>query len=452
MLAMRILALLAVAIILAACASEPAGEPEPDLARKANIVIILADDLGYGDLGLTGAPDIRTPNLDLMAREGVVFPHAYSNGPVCSPTRAALLSGMYQQRTGVDRVLYVEEREAGLDESIRLLPEFLAAEGYDTGIIGKWHLGYRKESFPTRFGFEAFIGFIAGNIDYFAHTDRLNNPDLWNGEEPIQDPRYMTDLIAEEAVAFINRHTEEPFFLYLPFNAPHDPYQGPNDAATAGDQVLTRETNRTREKYKEMVESLDENIGEVIAHLKKTGMADNTIVFFMSDNGGLPVVARNAPFSGFKTELWEGGIRTSLLAWGPGRIEAGRTIDEPVIGMDLFPTAIEMASATIPEGRTVDGVSLAPLLWGEKQELESRTLFFRYEDNAGNVQRAAVQDGYKYLRDKKGQEYLFDLTTDPGEKADLREKYPERLAELKSAWEAWEKEVRDGAPQLPPRK
>ncbi|MEZ5366069.1 MAG: sulfatase-like hydrolase/transferase [Bryobacterales bacterium] len=448
---MRILAGVLLSILLAGCSSEPAGVPEPDLARKPNIVVILADDLGYGDLGITGAPDIKTPNIDLLAREGVVFDHAYSNAPVCSPTRAALLSGMYQQRTGIDRVLYVDERDLGLDPSIQLLPEFLTEAGYATGIIGKWHLGYIQKSFPTRFGFEAFIGFLAGNIDYFAHTDRLGNPDLWNGEEPITDDRYMTDLIADEANAFLSRHVDDPFFLYLPFNAPHDPFQGPKDRDSAGDQVLTRQTYRTREKFKEMVEALDENVGEVIAHLKKTGLADNTIVFFMSDNGGLPIVARNAPFSGFKTELWEGGIRTTLIAWGPGRLEPGRTVSSPVIGMDLFPTVLEIAAVTPPEDRKVDGVSLAPLLWGEQTELEPRTLYFSYQDPGSEQQRAVLRDDYKYLRDKTGQEYLFNISQDKQEKQNLAAEHPEKLAELEAAWESWNEQVRTGAPQLPTR-
>jgi arylsulfatase A-like enzyme len=358
---------------------------------------------------------------------------------------------MYQQRTGIDRVIYVDERELGLDPSIRLLPEFLAAEGYATGIIGKWHLGYPKESFPTRFGFDAFVGFVSGNIDYFAHTDRLENPDLWNGEEAIEDSRYMTDLIADEAIDFLSRHSEEPFFLYLPFNAPHDPFQGPKDRDSAGNQVLTRQTYRTREKFKEMVEALDDNIGEVIAHLKKTGLADNTIVLFQSDNGGLPVVARNAPFSGFKTELWEGGIRTKLLAWGPGRIEGSRTVDSPVVGMDLFPTAVELAGASLPEGRIVDGVSLAPILLGQATGLPERTLFFRYQNPGGPVQRAAMRGGWKYLRDKEGQEHLFHLAEDLGEGNDLREQEPQRFGELVDAWEAWEPGVRAGAPELPGR-
>jgi len=244
---------------------------------------------------------------------------------------------------------------------------------------------------------------------------------------------------------------ELPFFLYLPFNAPHDPFQGPNDRDSADDQVLTRETYRTREKYRQMVESLDANVGKVIAHLKKTGLSDNTIVFFMSDNGGLPVVARNAPFSGFKTELWEGGIRTKLLAWGPGRIEGGRTVDSPVVGMDLFPTAIDLAEATVPEGRPVDGGSLAPILHGTSTGREPRTLFFRYQAPGAAVQRAAVQDPWKYLRDEDGNEYLFDLDEDVAEKNDLAQRQPERFAALRSAWEAWEEEVMEGAPKLPKR-
>ena len=437
-------------ILLAGC-QETVGEPEPDFARQPNIIVMLADDLGHGDLGITGVQDIKTPNLNLLGREGVVFENAYSNAPVCSPTRAALLSGMYQQRTGVDRVIYVDEREVGMDPSIRLLPELLQGEGYATGIVGKWHLGYPKASFPTRFGFDAFVGFVAGNIDYFAHTDRLDNPDLWRGEEAIEDDRYMTELIAEEAIEFLKRNAGKPFFLYLPFNAPHDPFQGPKDRASAGDQVLTRQTYRTREKYKEMVESLDENIGKVVAHLKKTGLDDNTIVFFMSDNGGLPVVATNTPFSGFKTELWEGGVRTVLLAWGPGRIEGGRTVDSTVIGMDLFPTAMDLAGASIPEGRVVDGKSLAPILRGQSTGLEPRTLFFRYRGPGENVQRAATRDGWKYLRDEEGKEYLFHLDEDPAEKNNLAEQEAERFAELKKAWEAWESEVRENAPELPER-
>lgn len=444
---MRNYCLILLALGLAACGGEPQAEPEPQ--RPPNIVIILADDLGYGDLGVTGAEDIHTPHLDALAADGVRFTQAYSNAPVCSPTRAALLTGMYQQRTGIDRVIYVSEREIGLDSSVRLLPSYLSEAGYVSGIFGKWHLGYPKEQFPTRFGFDAFVGFVAGNIDYFAHTDRLDNPDLWNGEEPITDERYMTEIIAEEAIEFIDRHKDRPFLLYLPFNAPHDPFQGPGDKDSAGDQELTRKTYRTREKYVEMVESLDAQIGEVIGHLKKQLLDEQTAIFFMSDNGGLPIVARNAPYSGFKTELWEGGIHSTLLARYPGHFEAGKTVDAPAISMDLFATALDLAGVEPPADRITDGTSLLPVLKGTG-DLARRPLFFRYQGPRKPVQRALIEDGWKYLRDPEETEHLFRLSEDPGEKNDLTAAEPERLEAMRARWEAWETEVFKGAPQTFP--
>jgi len=441
---MRYFCAILLTLALAACGGAPQAEPEPE--RPPNIVIILADDLGYGDLGVTGAKDIHTPHLDALASDGVRFTQAYSNAPVCSPTRAALLSGMYQQRTGIDRVIYVSEREIGLDPSVRLLPSYLDEAGYVSGIFGKWHLGYPKEQFPTRFGFDAFVGFVAGNIDYFAHTDRLENPDLWNGEEPITDKRYMTEIIASEAIAFIDRHKDRPFLLYLPFNAPHDPFQGPGDKDSAGDQELTRKTYRTRKKYVEMVESLDTQIGEVVGHLKKQLLDDQTAIFFMSDNGGLPIVADNSPFSGYKTELWEGGIRSTLLARYPGHFQSGKTVDTPAISMDLFATALDLAGVEPPSDHTLDGASLLPVLEGTG-EMARRPLYFRYQNPRGPVQRALIEDGWKYLRDPDEKDHLFRLSEDPGEKNDLAAAEPERLEAMRARWEAWATEVQQGAPQ-----
>ncbi|MCP5112329.1 MAG: sulfatase-like hydrolase/transferase, partial [bacterium] len=203
-------------------------------SNKPNIVILLADDLGHGDLGVTGCEDISTPHIDSIAREGARFLNAYSNAPVCSPTRAALLTGRYQQRIGIDHVIYANEKKRGMSQKALLLPEVLRTEGYVSGLIGKWHLGYPKKFFPTRQGFNEFVGFVSGNIDYFAHTDRLDVPDLWRQETAIEDPRYTTDLIGDEAVQFIDRHRQEPFCLYVPFSAPHDPFQGPEHRDTAG--------------------------------------------------------------------------------------------------------------------------------------------------------------------------------------------------------------------------
>ena len=412
-------------------------------------MIILADDLGYGDLGVTGAPDIQTPSIDGLAAEGVRFTHAYANAPVCSPTRAALLSGQYQQRTGVDRVIYATERDRGMALENLLLPSFLKEAGYATGIIGKWHLGYPVEHFPTRFGFDEFVGFVVGNIDYFSHTDRLENHDLWRGEEEFFDERYFTDLIADEAIDFIDRHAAESFFLYLPFNAPHDPFQGPEHRATAGDQEATRRVNRTRGVFRSMVESMDHNIGRVLAKLDAAGIGNDTAVFFMSDNGGLPIVARNAPFLGHKATLWEGGIRTPLITRWRGVFPEGRTVKDMAIGMDLFATALDLAGVTAPDNRPMDGVSLLPVLEGTG-ELTPRTVFFRYQHPRGPLQKAAVRDGWKYLSDDTGAEHLFDLTADSFEQNDLATTEATRFEDLRREWEAWERDVLEDAPLLPP--
>jgi arylsulfatase A-like enzyme len=405
-----------------------------------NIVILLADDMGYGDTGVTGCPDIRTPSIDRLASEGVRFTHAYCNGPVCSPTRAALLTGRYQQRSGIDRVLYVNERESGLPLDAVVLPEVLKPRGYVSGLMGKWHLGYPKKYFPTRQGFDEFMGFVAGNIDYFAHTDRLNNPDLWKNESALHDPRYMTQLIADESIRFIDRHQARPFFLYAAFNAPHDPYQGPNDRDTAGNQPLTRETRRTRAVYRSMVECLDDNIGRILAHLQRRRLNDNTVVFFMSDNGGLPVVARNDPFRGFKGTLWEGGIRTPLLARWTGRFPAGALTGEMAMSMDLFPTCAALAGAELPSDRKIDGVNLLEVCRGGGK-LQRDSVFFHYQAPKALEQKAMVQGNWKYLLDDQGHEHLFNLKEDGSEKNDLRSADPLRLARMKSTYESWLKDV-----------
>ena len=412
--------------------------------------MILADDLGYGDLGVTGCPDIETPNLDQLAAEGVRFSHAYANGPVCTPTRVALLTGRYQQRTGMDRVIFVGERELGLTLDALLLPELLKQQGYTTGIMGKWHLGFPKEYFPNRRGFDTFFGFLAGNIDYFAHTDRYENHDLWHNETEIRrDGQYMTELIGDESVEFIRQHRDEPFFLYVPFNAPHDPFQGPGDAASAGNQPLTRQTYRTRAKFIEMVESMDLHIGRILDEIAQQDLEQDTVVFFMSDNGGLTAVARNDPFRGQKTTLWEGGIRSPLLVRWKGRLEPARVIDDMVAAMDLHPTVLEIAGVELPPN--LDGVSLMGVLEG-KVHLQRDTLYFHYQDPSPDQppQQAMVQRGWKYLRNREGQEYLFHLAEDASESSDRSAEQPERLERMKALYEAWLEDVRRDAPHVPP--
>ncbi len=425
--------------------------PRPARSKPSqpNIVILLADDLGYGDLGATGCTDISTPNIDRLAREGVRFEHAYANAPVCSPTRAALLTGRYQQRAGIDHVIYANEKDRGMTLKAVLIPEVLRRAGYASALIGKWHLGYPKKYFPTRQGFDEFVGFVSGNIDYFAHTDRLGIPDLWRQEKAVEDPRYTTELIGDEAIRFIDRRLEEPFFLYVPFSAPHDPFQGPADRATAGNQQITRKVNRTRAVYRKMVEALDHNIGRILDHLRQRNLEDRTAVFFMSDNGGVPDVARNAPFRGGKGTLWEGGIRTPLFARWTGVFPAGRAVRGMAAGMDLFPTALELAGIAPPRGLRLDGVSLLSAAKGGDGPVHDTLYFHYFPPGAGHPWKAVVREGWKYLADNRGREHLFDLSRDIGEERDLISEHSERAARLRLDYENWKTEVFRGAPPEP---
>ena len=418
-------------------------------AAKPNIVVLLADDLGYGDLGVTGCEDIATPHIDSIAAEGARFDNAYANGPVSSPTRAALLTGRYQQRIGIDRVIYANERKRGMSLKALLLPEVLRDEGYVSGLIGKWHLGYPKKHFPTRQGFDEFVGFVSGNIDYFAHTDRLDVPDLRRQETAIEDPRYTTDLIGEEAVQFIDRHRDGPFLLYVPFSSPHGPFQGPEHRDTAGNQEVTRKTNRTRSVYKSMVESMDLNVGRILAHLTRRGLDNKTAVFFMSDNGGLPDVARNTPFRGGKGTLFEGGIRTPLLARWKGVIPPGTTSRQLAAGMDLFPTALEIAGASTPRKHRLDGVSLMTVAKGWNRLTHDTLYFHYYPPKAERPWKAMIRDGWKYLHNTKGREYLFRLREDIGEQEDLVSRDPQRSNRMRLDYEVWRKRVFKGAPKEP---
>ena len=336
-----------------------------------------------------------------------------------------------------------------------LLPEVLKIAGYTTGLVGKWHLGYTKESLPTRHGFDEFVGFIGGTIDYFDHTDRLENHDLWRNETQFSDGRYFTDLVVDEAIDFLDRHSDEAFFLFVSFSAPHHPYQGPEDRDTAGKVELTRQINRkTRAVYRSMVEALDNGIGQVLGRLEALGLADETVIFFMSDNGGRPVVASNAPFSGHKESLREGGIRTPLIVRWTNRVAAGTISDALVAGMDLFPTIVALSGASIPEGREIDGLNLLPILTGDTTDSGHDALYFHYRSQRpkAHAQHAMIRDGWKYLLGAGGKEHLFDLTQDKGESENLSAQHPAKLARLKEDHSRWRETVFKGVTPLPPRK
>src|SRR5262245_37346038 len=329
-------------------------------AAQPNIVFLLADDLGYGDLGCYGCPDIRTPNLDALARQGVRLTSFYSNGPECTPTRTALMTGRYQQRVGGlecaigvgnvgrydDAIRLANQHDLGLPAERNVLVRSLKAAGYATAICGKWHLGYEPKFLPLQHGFDYAFGPLGGAVDYFHHNEPGGEAMLYLNDKPVERPGYMTDLIAEEACGFLRR-AKQPFFLYVPFNAPHSPFQGPNDG---GQPPLTSDNQirGSRPKYVEMVERLDMCVGQVLKALDEMGAATTTLVIFASDNGG-PNFSRNDPLSGRKGTTYEGGIRVPCILRWPDALPAGKESSQVGITMDLTASILNLAGAnTLP--------------------------------------------------------------------------------------------------------
>ncbi len=419
--------------------------------RKPNLVIIMADDLGYGELSCYGNNNYKTPHLDALARAGVRFTDYHSNGAVCSPTRAALLTGRYQQRAGVGGVIYAgfdQNRNHGLHQSETTFAEPLGGAGYQNGCFGKWHLGYEKKFNPVHHGFNRFRGYVSGNIDYQSHFDRVGVYDWWEGLEHIREKGYSTHLITRHAVKFIEEHRDRPFCLYVPHEAPHTPFQGPGDPGfrVKGKVVPEKRAAAFKKRaYREMVQEMDKGVGEIVAALKRLGLEKNTVVFFVSDNGATSF-GSNGSLRGNKGQLWEGGHRVPAIASWPGRIAAGSACDDLSIGMDIFPTLLELAGVNAPESLRLDGRSLVPSLFGKKPSGQ-RKLYW----SAGRQQ--AMRDGpWKYVRELKGQKAaaLYNLSSDQGEKNNLAGKDPARLASMRKDYAAWRKDVAAGATKQPP--
>jgi arylsulfatase A-like enzyme len=422
-------------------AGRPAGGDRPP-----NLVVIMADDLGYGDIGCYGHERIRTPALDRLAAGGVRFTDFHSSGAVCSPTRAGLMTGRYQQRARVPGVISVGKyRNHGLAPEEVTFAECLKRRGYATAVFGKWHLGYKKKFNPTRQGFDEFVGYVSGNVDYISHVDQSGRADWWHGDALHPEEGYTTHLITQHALDFIERHKDGPFCLYIAHEAPHYPYQGPDDPAdrTVGGTFHShgsREDKATA--YKIMVEEMDAGIGRVMDALDRAGLARDTFVFFCSDNGATPL-GSNGPLRGHKGQMWEGGHRVPAVAYRPGRIRPGRTCGDPAITLDIFPTLLAIAGAEAPAGRTIDGTDLSPMLFDETS-LPPRTLFWAM----GN--QRAVRDGpWKLVcgvRGLKAPVGLYHLGRDLAETNNLAQAEPDRVRALRAALEAWEKEVGAGEP------
>jgi len=398
---------------------------------RPNILFILADDLGYGDLGCYGCADIKTPNIDRLAREGVRFTNYYA-APVCTPTRCALITGRYQQRVeGMEWAIHPGVKRLGLPASETTIATMLERNGYSTGLFGKWHLGYKEEFGPNTHGFDEFFGFLSGNINYFTHKEVNGEADLYENTKPVVVEGYMTDLITERALSFLDRHPEETFFLHICYNAPHWPIQGPDDADKAIDQANW--TKGTRETYIKMVERMDRGVGQLLEKLDRHNLASSTIVFFASDNGG-DSLSRNGPLSGRKGSLWEGGIRAPCIIRWPGVIPAGKTMTQPSVVMDLSAAILAASGTKPPPGRTLDGEDLMPVIFG-KAKSHARTFFWRT-----STQDAVRSGPWKYLRVGK-QEYLFNLDEDIAEKNNLAPQHPEKLKELKAMFKNWESQM-----------
>ena len=436
---------LLVAFLVALAPGIAAGQVS---SPRPNIVLIIMDDVGYGDYGIYGAPDIKTPNVDRLAREGVRFTDFYA-APTCSPTRAALITGRYQQRVRIEAPLSAPNtpaRDQGLRPTGRSLPQLLKNNGYATGLIGKWHLGYKTEFQPKAHGFDYFFGFLSGLVDYYQHTTTDGSHDLYENGEPVHVDGYMTDLITERSVRFIEQNAQGPFFLEVAYNAAHWPFQVPDKPSVAPDNARfvqpTESPTSTRAEYAAIVERADQGVGRILAALAQRGLERNTLVIFTNDNGG-EWLSRNAPFFHRKQTVWEGGIRVPLIMRWPARIDAGRTTGQVGIVMDLTATILAATGAPVPPEARLEGIDLLPLVARGGKAIE-RTLYFRVTGPA-RQQRTVRQGDWKLMVDGGSNALglvpvlLFNLRDDPGERTDLARVHPEvvhRLRPLLSAWEA----------------
>ena len=432
---MKTFRLLMVASVLAVAGPSAAETPPP------NMVLIMADDLGYGDLGCYGNESIPTPHIDALADQGMRFTDFHSNGAVCSPTRAALMTGRYQQRAGISGVVTAaNHRHTGLAVEETTFADVLSANGYATAIFGKWHLGYAPGFNPIHQGFDEFTGFVSGNVDFFSHIDQSGRPDWWHNDELAPAEGYVTHLVTGHGVRFIERHQERPFMLYLAHLSPHYPYQGPNDGPIRSEdelEILAAPGIDIGRAYREMMIELDKGVGEIVAALERHGLTDNTLVIFCSDNGANRH-GSNGPFRGHKGGIWEGGHRVPMIARWPGVIPAGAVNPATTMTMDLFPTMLEAAGIGLPDN--LDGVSLLPVLTGEG-ELEERTVFWQVGRGLAArrgpwklVVELPPPGGEREAVDRP-EGRLFHLGNDPGETTPVEE--PEVHEALRAELEAW---------------
>jgi arylsulfatase A-like enzyme len=433
---MRTTVLALCVLMLAVPASLDAASTAPE---KPNILIILSDDLGYADLGFQGSKEVPTPHLDALAKSGVRCTSGYVTHAFCSPTRAGLLTGRYQQRFGheYNPVYDPLDLTEGLPLQERLLPQYVKEAGYQTGWVGKWHLGSSPAHAPWRRGFDETFGFIGGGhryIDWTPNGRQYTLPIERNGK-PVDVKEHLTAAFGNEASSFIRRHATAPWLLYLAFNAPH----GPHQPVPKREQRFAAIEPASRRKCLAQISLLDDAVGTVVRSLAESGQAERTLVFFLSDNGGpVQVAAKNEPLRGSKGQLYEGGVRVPFVVSWPGHLPAGETYDAPVSSLDIFATAVALAGVSVPTATKHDGVNIVPFLTGKSTGSPHDRLFWRTE---GGGQRAVREGRWKLVRFKDNPAELFDLDADIGESHDLAVREPEVTSRLARALAAWDKEL-----------
>ncbi len=404
--------------------------------RKPNVVIIVGDDMGYADVGYQGCKDIPTPHIDALAKSGVRFTSGYVTGPYCSPTRAGLLTGRYQNRFGHE--FNPAGMAQGMPVSEKTIADRMKAAGYRTALVGKWHLGTAPQFHPHKRGFDEFFGFLAGAHDYF-------NPNgILRGNEPAGDKTYLTDAIARESVAFIERNKSQPFFLYLAFNAVHTPMQADDPRL----KKFAHIANKQRQIYAAMMSAMDDAVGAVTKKLADEKLSENTLVAFISDNGGPTMkgvtvnASDNTPLRGSKRTTLEGGIRVPFILSWPGTIKADSVYDQPVIQLDLQPTALAAAGVDSKPEWKLEGVDLMPYLSGTKTGAPHDALYWRF-----GTQMAIRQGDWKLVKYDLNAEggkgtspaKLYNLASDIGEAKDQAASEPDRVKQLQAAWDQWNK-------------
>jgi arylsulfatase A-like enzyme len=429
--------LLAVAALTAVLGDAQGAE------KKPNILLIVGDDMGYADIGVHGCKDIPTPNIDGLANSGVRCTNGYVSAPYCSPSRAGMLTGRYQTRFGHEfnpaGEFGSDGAPTGLPLSQKTMADRLKAAGYATGLVGKWHLGNSPEQVPQQRGFDEFFGFLGGAHSYLPGS----RPKLLRGTERIDEKEYFTDAYGREAVDFIDRHQKEPFFLYLAFNAVHTPMEATPDRLEKFKDI----SDERRRAYAAMMSAMDDNIGKVLAKVHDAGLDENTLVFFISDNGG-PTMrgtaqngSNNSPLRGSKRSTLEGGIHVPFFVRWTGKLPAGKTYDHPVIQLDFLPTVLAAAGIEASPDWSLDGVDLAPYLSGQNESLPHEKLFWRFgrqmairDGDSKLVRYDPAVDG-KYGPPKKLR--MYDLAADIGESQDLSAGDASKVEALLGEWKAW---------------